>query len=166
MNYLKISIAICITLAVTRFIPHPPNFTSLIALSFYTPAAFGIRFIPVVVLSFAFTDLYIGFHETILFTWGSVILIGLFSKYFNNSILFRLSGSLIGAMIFYLLTNFGVWVGGSYGYSMNGLITCYILALPFFEYTLFSTLVFSVIIETLYKFYKPIKKILIYNFRV
>ena len=71
------SVGIFIVLAITRFIPHPPNFTSLIALSFYAPALFGVRFIPAVVLSFVLTDLYFGFHGTTLFTWGSVILVGL-----------------------------------------------------------------------------------------
>ena len=41
MNYLKVSIGIFFALAASRFIPHPPNFTSLIALSFYVPALLG-----------------------------------------------------------------------------------------------------------------------------
>jgi hypothetical protein len=158
MNYLKIAFGVLIVLSASRFIPHPPNFTSLVALSFYIPAAFGIRYIPAVLASFIFTDLIIGFHSLIIFTLGSVIFIGLISRYFNQSILFRLVGALSGAVIFYIFTNFGVWLNGSYGYSINGLITCYTLALPFFGYTLISTLVFSVTIETIYKFYKPIKK--------
>ena len=158
MSYFKISLGICVALAASRFVPHPPNFTSLIALSFYAPAVFGVRFVPVVFFSFVLTDFYFGFHGTILFTWGSVILIGIISKYFNRSILLRLFGALVGAVIFYLLTNFGVWIGGLYEHNIAGLITCYTLALPFFGYTLISTLVFSVVIEILYKFYKPIKK--------
>ena len=35
MSYFKVSLAIFVVLAASRFIPHPPNFTSLIALSFY-----------------------------------------------------------------------------------------------------------------------------------
>ena len=158
MNYLKIAFGVLILLSASRFIPHPPNFTSLIALSFYIPAAFGLRYIPAVLLSFIFTDLVIGLHSLVVYTLSSVIFIGLISKYFNQSILFRLTGALSGAVIFYILTNFGVWLNGSYGYSLNGLIACYTLALPFFGYTLISTLVFSVTIETIYKFYKPIKK--------
>ena len=52
MNYLKFSIGIFITLAASRFIPHPPNFTSLLALSFYIPALLGIRFVPILIISF------------------------------------------------------------------------------------------------------------------
>ena len=151
MNYLKVSFGVIIALCASRFIPHPPNFTSLIALSFYVPAVFGIRFIPTVVVAMLFTDLLIGFHSTILFTWGSIILIGLISKYSNKSIGVRISGSLLGAFLFYILTNFGVWIGGSYGYTFDGLIQCYILALPFFGYTFISTLIFSTLIESIIK---------------
>ena len=80
MNYLKISLGIFVSLAASRFITHPPNFTSLIALSFYIPALLGLRYLPILILSFIITDLFIGFHGVTLFTWGSVVIIGLFSK--------------------------------------------------------------------------------------
>ena len=147
MSYLKISLGIFLALAASRFIPHPPNFTSLLALSFYVPAILGIKFLPVVIISFFITDLIIGFHGTTLFTWGSVILIGLISKFFISSITTRISGALIGASLFFLITNFGVWSLGSYGYSLKGLIACYTLAIPFFGYTVISTTIFSAIIE-------------------
>ena len=151
MNYLKISLGIFVALAASRFIPHPPNFTSLIALSFYIPALLGLRYLPILILSFIITDLFIGFHGVTLFTWGSVVIIGLFSKYFIKSILSRVSGALIGAFVFFLITNFGVWSLGSYGYTIEGFILCYTLAIPFFAYNLISTFIFSGIIEGIYK---------------
>ena len=152
MNYLKVSIGIFLVLAASRFIPHPPNFTSLLALSFYIPALLGIRYLPALLLSFAITDFFIGFHSTLIFTWGSIITIGLLSKYFAKNILSRISGSLIGACIFFLITNFGVWSNGVYGYTFSGFLACYTLAIPFFAYSLISTFIFSVIFESLYKF--------------
>ena len=156
MNYLKIAFGVLVVLSASRFIPHPPNFSSLLALSFYIPAVFGIKFIPTVILALLFTDLIIGLHSTMFFTTGSVILIGMISKYFNHSIMIILFGALTGALIFFLITNFGVWLNGSYGYTIAGFISCYILALPFFGYSVISTIIFSVIIESLYKFYKKI----------
>ena len=147
MNYFKISIGIFIVLAASRFIPHPPNFTSLIALSFYIPAILGIKFIPVLIFSFFLTDLIIGFHSTIFFTWGSVIFIGLISKFFIFSISNRITGSLLGAFLFFLITNFGVWSIGLYGYNFEGLIACYTLAIPFFGQTIVSTLIYAFIFE-------------------
>ena len=154
VNYLKIFLGIFVVLAASRFVPHPPNFTSLIALSFYVPALLGLRFLPAVVLSFVLTDFFIGYHNMLFFTWGSVIIVGLTSKYFVSSLLKRLGGALSGACLFFLITNFGVWTTGSYGYNLEGLLTSYVLALPFFGYTLISTLIFSVLIETVYKFSK------------
>ena len=152
MNYLKISLGIFVVLAASRFIPHPPNFTSLLALSFYIPALLGARYLPILIISFAITDFFIGFHSITFFTWGSVVFIGLLSKYFVNNLMSRMSGALIGACLFYLITNFGVWSLGSYGYTSQGFINCYTLALPFFSYSLISTFIFSAVIETIYKF--------------
>ena len=151
MKYFKISIGIFVALAASRFIPHPPNFTSLLALSFYVPALLGIRYLPALIVSFLITDFFIGFHAVTLFTWGSVILIGICSKFFLSNIYTRITGSLLGAFIFYIITNFGVWSMGSYGYNLDGFILCYTLAIPFFTYSLISTFIFSGIIEGVYK---------------
>jgi hypothetical protein len=151
MNYIKISAGIFIALAASRFIPHPPNFTSLLALSFYIPALLGVRYLPALIISFAITDLFIGFHATTLFTWGAVLFIGLLSKYFIKNLISRITGALSGACIFFVVTNFGVWSIGAYGYTLNGLLTCYTLAIPFFAYSLISTLIFSSFIEAAYK---------------
>ena len=150
MKQIYYFLGIFVALAISRFIPHPPNFTSLIALSFYAPAIFGLRFIPAVVLSFILTDLFFGFHTTTLFTWGSVILIGLVSKFLNDTTFKRIFGSLIGAFIFYIISNFGVWLTGNHGLSSSGIFSTYALAIPFFMNTLLSTIVFSFVIEAIY----------------
>ncbi len=152
MKYLNVFIGIFFTLALTRFIPHPPNFTSLIALGFYVPALLGRRYLPALIISLILTDLIIGLHKTILFTWGSVLFIGLLSNYFRDTLTSRILGTLIGATIFFIVTNFGVWSFGMYGYTLNGFLMCYILALPFFGYTLISTLLYSCLIESVCKF--------------
>ena len=153
MKIFLTSISIFGILACSRFIPHPPNFTSLLALSFYVPVLFGIRYLPILLISFAITDLIIGYHSGTHWTWGSVLLIGLVSQFFTKNIKTRLFGALNGALIFFLITNFGVWTSGMYGYTYTGLYTCFVFAVPFFAYSLISTLLFSVIIESLYKFY-------------
>ena len=154
INYIKITIGIILMLSASRFIPHPPNFTSLLALSFYIPALLGIRYLPSLIIAFIFTDFFIGFHSTLMFTWGSVIIIGFISSYFYKTFSLRLTGAITGALIFFIITNFGVWLNGSYGYSFEGFLACYVLALPFFAYSIISTLIFSVIIETVYRFVK------------
>ena len=161
MHYLKTTIAIFMIIAASRLVPHPPNFTSLLALSFYVPAMLGVRFIPALILSFVITDYFIGFHNTVYFTWGSIIFIGLISKYFTENIIKRVLGALLGSVLFFIITNFGVWSHGSYGYTFDGFLLCYTLAIPFFTYSLISTFIFSGIIETLIKLKYILKKKLV-----
>ena len=154
MKKINILLGIFIALALSRFVPHPPNFTSLIALSFYVPAIFGVSYLPMLLISFVITDYVIGFHNTVFFTWGSVIVIGLLSKYFTQSIYQRIFGALGGAFLFFLITNYGVWLAGMYQPNFEGLIEAYTMGLPFFGYSLISTLIFGSLIETIYKLIK------------
>ena len=144
-------IGILLILSASRFIPHPPNFTSLLAISFYIPFFMGRNYIPAILISFVITDLIIGYHNTTHWTWGSVLLIGLIAKYFPNKLSTRIIGAMSGAIIFFIITNFGVWTTGMYGFTISGLKASYILAIPFFTYSLISTLLFSAIIEAGYK---------------
>ena len=58
MNYLKIAFGVLIILSASRLIPHPPNFTTLIALSFYVPVIFGVKYLIIVLISFFITDIF------------------------------------------------------------------------------------------------------------
>ena len=70
-----------------------------------------------------------------------------------------MSGAALGALAFFVITNFGVWATGMYGYTFDGLIACYTLAIPFFAYSLISTIIFSSLIETASFFVKKNFKI-------
>ena len=148
-NYL----AIFILIFISRVVPHPPNFTPIIALSFYIPAIFGIKFLIFYVLIYVLIDIFFGFHDASLFVWGSIFLISLISQYLANSFITRIIGILTGSVIFFTITNFGVWTSGYYGYSLNGLISCYIAAIPFFNNTLISTVIYALIIELVMKLF-------------
>ena len=164
-NKVFLCIGIFLSLALSRFIPHPPNFTSLIALSFYVPVLLGISYIPVLILSFAITDIFLGFHNTLIFTWGSVFVIGFISNLFKISLIKRIIGVVIGVLLLYLITNFGVWISGDmYEKNLNGLLLSYNLAIPFLLNSLVSTLIFSMVIEGLLKIYGT-KKIKINFFK-
>lgn len=130
-----------------RIIPHPPNFTPVIALSLYLPFIFGLWSIPFCILGFAITDYYIGFHSLLFWTWGALAFTGYTSK-FCNKIYSRIILSFIGAITFFVITNFGVWISGTlYEISVQGLLNCYIMAIPFFTNTLLGTMFFAVIFE-------------------
>ena len=64
MSYIKLTAAIFVAIAASRLIPHPPNFTSLLAISFYIPAILEEN----LYLQFYYlllTDLILGFHSLI-----------------------------------------------------------------------------------------------------
>ena len=164
MSYIKATLIIFVLLGSSRFIPHPPNFTSLIALSFYLPAIFGRKFIPIILIGFILTDLFIGIHNTLIFTYGSVLLIGILSNYLNKNISYRFLGALISAVIFFVVSNFGVWfIGGLYSHSIEGLTQCYIMAIPFFAQTLVSTIIYITLFEILYSLNHTLKIINIHS---
>ena len=144
MKYLKISIGIFLALAASRFIPHPPNFTSLLALSFYVPAILGLRYIPALILSFAITDLFIGLHGLTLFTWGSVIFIGLISRFFLTNTKNRIFGCLLGVVIFFYSNKFWClvsWILWLYFKWFNNLL--YISFTLFRKYSCFDNNLFK-----------------------
>ena len=97
-------------------------------------------------------DVFIGFYENMIFVYLSLMFIAFvffkISKKINFKNLFVYSFA--GSLIFFMLSNFGVWILGSpgldnipYDKTLNGLIECYILAIPFFGNTFLSTLIFS-----------------------
>ena len=145
-------LGLCFLLFFFRYIPHPPNFTPVIAFGIYIPVIFGFWSIPFFILGYAITDFFIGFHSLLIWTWGSLALISILYK-FSNGIVSRIGLSLLGAICFFIISNFGVWVGSSfYEPNVQGLIKCYILAIPFFTNTLISTLLFSSLFEIFLKY--------------
>ena len=79
---------------------------------------------------------------------ASITIIGFFIN--KNKIGQIFIGSLAGAVYFFLISNFMVWIGGGwdinnqpYPRSFNGLMLCFSEALPFFKWSLLSTLVFN-----------------------
>ena len=138
-----------LSIILSRLLPHPPNFTSTIAVAFYLPALFGAKFIIVALSAFIISDLILGFHSLVFFTWGSLFLIAYLAKYFQNYY-FRLLGVSLSCIVFFLASNFGVWaMSDLYLKNFEGLITCYIMAIPFLQSSLIGTIIFAVLIEFL-----------------
>jgi len=134
-------------------LPHIPNFSSLIALSVVSGIIFnkkrGLIFpLTAVIIS----DIVLGLHRLILFTWSSYILIYLISARVKNPNTLKTALlSCTGSVLFFLITNFGVWLEGWYPHTLQGLYECYLRALPFFKNSFFSNLAFSIIFYLGYK---------------
>ena len=116
-------------------------------MTFYGTLIFGRSSLTYIVLAYAVSDLFIGFHNQLIWTWGSLFLIG----FIGNTLKLCLEGSLefFSSVLFFMLTNFGVFLSGYYGFGFESLFLCYTLAIPFFTNTLLSTMIFTILIEFL-----------------
>ena len=149
-------VCLVLVLSLSRIIPHPYNFSPMLAvgifLGFYFRQFFLSSFIAV--SSMFLGDLYLGFHSTMFFTYTSLIIaviLGLFiSKFKFTEILFA---GLASSVCFFIITNFGAWLSlEMYEKNLAGLFQSYVLAIPFFHNTLISTLLYLVVFKLLFNF--------------
>ena len=125
---------------VSRLIPHPMNFAPVAALALFGGAYFDRRYafaLPLVVL--IVSDAFLGFYDGIAWVYGSFFLVNLIGWWLRGrkSITMIAGATLLGSVLFFVVTNFGVWLGGGlYTPDMAGLLNCYIAAIPFFRNSL------------------------------
>jgi len=147
-------ISLILILVFARLIPHPPNFTPIIAVAIVSGYFFkNINLsLLTILIAILISDLFIGFYENVIFVYASLLLITFVFHKISNKINFKnlFIYGFAGSLIFFAVSNFGVWVLGSpgvydiaYEKSLSGLIECYILAIPFFGNTFLSTLIFA-----------------------
>ena len=137
-----------------RFLPHAPNFTPVLALALFGGVYLKrsqALFLPLALMMV--TDLFIGLHPVIPFTWGSLLLISCIGVWVRSShSMWRVAtGSVVSALLFFVVTNFGCWLA-YYPQTWEGFVSCYVLAVPFFRGTLVSTLLYTVILFGGYEF--------------
>ena len=133
----------------SRFLPHPPNFTPIAAIALLSSKGFTNRWVVflIPIVSLFISDLFIGLHATIPFVYISFILIALLGLYVKK---INIVSVLLSSTIFFLVSNFGVWLL-YYPISTEGLVQCYTLALPFFLNTVLGDLVYGALL--IYPFY-------------
>jgi len=135
---------------ICRVVPHPANFAPIGAIALFAGASFRDRRAAVVVpLAAMFIgDLFIGLHSlmpVIYATYALIAVLGMLLRERHNSPLHIAGGAFAGATIFFVVTNFAVWLGGMYPRTLEGLTACFVNAIPFFDRTLMSDLLFSAI---------------------
>jgi hypothetical protein len=144
-----------IAAAASRLIPHPPNFTPMIALALFGGTYFNDKraayLVPLAAMILSDIGLYFlkGYE---FFTTMRVVIYGCFALitalgFFlrhNPKLITIVTTSLVSSTIFFIISNFAVWTEGSlYPMNMPGLVGCYIAAIPFFKNTLLSSLLYS-----------------------
>lgn len=139
---------IIIFAAIMRLVPHYPNFTPVAALALFGGAHLGKRwlafFIPLAALFLS--DLFLGFHNYMIPVYASFVLVVILGMLVGKNI--RIStvagGAIAGSLLFFLITNFAVWLASPfYPQTFAGLMQCYTMALPFFHSTILGDLFYS-----------------------
>ena len=151
--------------AFTRIMPHPPNFSPMAAIGLFGAAHFAKKwqafFIPLIGIwisdlvinnyvysssSSNFVWFYSGFYWQYI-SYILIIFAGLFIFNRGISLTKMFSGMISSSGIFFLVSNFGVWAGGTmYPKNFGGLITCYVAGVPFIHNTIISDVLFTTVL--------------------
>ncbi len=157
-----IVISAIVLAALSRLIPHPYNFTPIAAVAMFGAAYLDRKVVAILIpilsiyLSNLVIDNFIYEQESFLwmapsFVWvaGSLVLISLMSQFTLNKVSAGrvLGSSLAASVIFFLISNFGMWQGSSlYSQDISGLVLCFEAAIPFFGWTVAGDLVYSTVL--------------------
>lgn len=157
-----VAVLLIVFAAVSRMIPHPPNFTPIAAMALFGGVYLDRRYsILLPLAAMLVSDYFIGFHRTMPFVYGSFLLIGLLGLWLKNhkKVHWIVGASLTSSVLFFIVTNFGVWLMGGYPPSFAGLVECYVAAIPFFRNTVLGDLFYVAVLFGLYEsaiyFLKP-----------
>ena len=169
MNLKLIALGLILFGILSRLIPHAPNIAAIGALMLFSGAYLPKKMLWVPFIALFISDYFIGFYGTDMFYVYGSYLLGLLIGWWlrsNKKPLLIIGGAFSSSILFFLITNFGVWAPPNnwYPHTLGGLLQSYTLALPFFRNTLVSDLGYTVvlfggyeILQILVKKYLPAK---------
>jgi hypothetical protein len=140
--------------ALSRFVPHPANFTPIAAMALFGGVYFDKRYAFVIPMAaMLVSDYFLGFHNVLPYVYGSFVLTGLIGIWLkgHKSVGWIVGASLSSSVLFFVITNFGVWMTGGYPQNSAGLVECYVAAIPFFRNTLLGDLLYVGVLFGLYE---------------
>lgn len=124
---------------VFRLVPHVPNFAPISAMALFGGAYLNKRYALITPLIAMFvSDIFLGFHSAMPYVYGSFLLTGVIGIWLSKHKNLKnvLLATVFSSILFFVITNFGVWLGGNlYSKDLPGFMKCYILALPFLRNT-------------------------------
>jgi hypothetical protein len=147
-SHLFVAIAFIFTVAATRLLPHPDNFSPMIAVSLFGGAYLTRRWMAVVIpiLAMFVSDIFLGFHDLMIPIYAMMIGFSFLGRNLaNDSSAFQIGATTVGSsLIFFIASNFLVWLtSGMYSLDLSGLIHCFMMAIPFFQNQILGDMLFS-----------------------
>jgi len=140
-----------------RLLPHPPNFAPIATIALFGGVYLSKKVALILpIAAMTISDIFIGYYEPKLMVsvYGSFLLCVILGFWLKNHKKWHtvLGGSILGAVLFFLITNFAVWAFTPwYAKTFPGLIQCYFMALPFFKNTLLGNLFYATIFFGVYE---------------
>lgn len=127
--------------ALFRLFPHLPNVTPVTAMALFSGVYFTNKKYAFLIPLFAMflSDIVLGFSYITLFVYASFVLVS-YIGYASKKI--KITTILLSSISFFIITNFGVWLIG-YPKTLDGLLECYTLAIPFFRNSLIGDFLFA-----------------------
>jgi hypothetical protein len=122
--------------ALFRFIPHWPNFTPIAAMALFGGAYLGRKYLAFIIpfAAMFLSDLVLGFHKdmwAVYLAFGLIVMLGAWIRN-RVSVSNVLIGSVSSSILFFLITNFAVWLSSPfYPPNFAGLMQSYIAGLAF-----------------------------------
>lgn len=151
--------ALILVAALTRVLPHPPNFSPVEALALFGGAYFASRrwALLVPLAAMLVSDLVLARINGGLYAdWlgnGGMALVYLcvaLGVFLGHGLRGKVSGarvlgySLLASVLFFAITNFGAWLSDPmYAKTAAGLVAAYAAGIPFFQWTVLGTLFYS-----------------------
>lgn len=151
MRYTMLAGTMIIAAAFSRLLPHPLNVTPIAAMALAGGVYLDKRFALIVPLvAMLVTDWILGFYPILFFVYGSFVAIGFVGLWLKShkKPLPVFGATLLSSILFFAVTNFGVWVLGPemYPKTWAGLVECYVAAIPFFRNTIFGDLFYVAVL--------------------
>lgn len=146
-------IAIVVSAALSRLLPHVPNVTPITAVALFAGAYFSDRRLAFAVplAALFLSDIVLGFDRlgetvAVYLSFALVVALGLWVGH-RRSALRVGAAALSASVLFFAITNFAVWAFGTlYPNTWAGLVQCYVAALPFFRHTLAGDLAYTILL--------------------
>ncbi|MEO6225004.1 MAG: DUF6580 family putative transport protein [Sphingomicrobium sp.] len=147
---LLVLVAAIVAAAALRLVPHPPNFTPVGAMALFSAATLGRRPLAFVApfAAMLLSDAVLGFHASMPFVYlglALTVVVGWLALQRRSAIRVGLA-ALASSVLFFLITNFGVWaIGGMYPQTLGGLAACYVAGIPFFQNSVAGDLFYAAV---------------------
>ncbi|MEI6696385.1 MAG: DUF6580 family putative transport protein [Bacteroidota bacterium] len=142
-------ISVVVVAAFSRLLPHLPNVTPVAAIALFAGSFINRKYLAFLLplAALLLSDLFLGFYTemyAIYISFAITVSIGMVLSKKTTAVNTAIA-SIASSLIFFILTNFAVWMSGNFAYpsTLAGLALCYELALPFFRNELFGTLAYN-----------------------